>query len=181
MRTLLKTLIFLGLVLSFQAGASSLSQCSKQNEGLSDAKESLNLVGTAKLKVWFWNVYTSDLYTPTGKYSGKEQCLLFEINYLMDISKEELINSTVENWQHLGLTPNDYQGFVFKLEKIWPNVSKGDQLAFQVLPTESVFYLNGKPIGKIEDKHFASIFLSIWLSKKTTQPRLRKKLLGATS
>ena len=179
MKTMLSLLLFISGLFNLQAYASTSSACVTLNGSLASSKANLNHVGSAKLKVWFWNVYTSDLYTPTGMYTGNEQCLLFEINYLMDISKEDLINRTVENWQHLGLRKSSYHDFIPRLKSIWPNVSEGDQLALKVIPSESEFYLNGKSIGKIEDKHFAAIFLSIWLSEKTTQPQLRKQLLGA--
>ena len=138
-------------------------------------------VGRAKLKVWFWNVYNSVLYTPSGKYSTDSQCLVFEINYLMDISKADLIKSTVENWQHLGISETSYQPFIKSLKRIWPNVNEGDQIALKINADNSTFYFNGENIGSIKSSQFGPLFLSIWLSKNTTQPKLRRQLIGASS
>jgi hypothetical protein len=38
--------------------------------------------------------------------------------------------------------------------------------------------LNDKPIGNIDDAEFARAFFAIWLDPKTSEPSLRKQLLG---
>jgi hypothetical protein len=45
--------------------------------------------------------------------------------------------------------------------------------------TGVTFWLNGKRISEIRDTEFASQFFAIWLSPKTSQPKLRLSLLGS--
>ncbi|MEI8646244.1 chalcone isomerase family protein [Pseudoalteromonas sp. Hal040] len=40
------------------------------------------------------------------------------------------------------------------------------------------FYFNDKELGQIDDKRFADNFLAIWLSADTSEPSLRKQLIG---
>jgi len=47
-----------------------------------------------------------------------------------------------------------------------------------VLNNQSVFYFNDVKVGSIEEKEFGELFLSIWLSPKTSQKKLRNQLLG---
>ena len=158
--------------------AQSSTTCANEGESYQAIKSELKTVGKAKLKVWFWNVYNSKLYTNTGHYKKDNQCILFEIDYLRTIKKEDLIHNTIENWQHIGIPETSYQPYIETLESMWPEIKEGDQLALKVVSNKSEFYYNGKPIGVIDGHIFGPMFLQIWLSKKTTQPKLRKKLLG---
>jgi hypothetical protein len=141
-------------------------------------KAELKLVGKAQFSVLFWDIYASRLYTLSGKYEGVKPSVLFEITYQKDITRKDLVERTIEQWQHLGVKESDYQRFVLPLRTLWPDITKGDKLALQVGVNKSVFYMNDKYLGQIEDKWFAGLFLDIWLSPKTSQPKLRLHLLG---
>lgn len=136
-------------------------------------------VGNATFSVLFWDIYNSSLYTKSGTYSqALSQDVIFEINYLKDITSEDLIERTVEQWQHLKNPKVLYQAFIPTLATIWPNITAGDTLTLVVQQQKSVFYFNGKKVGSIEEKNFSSLFLSIWLSPNTSQLALRAQLLG---
>jgi hypothetical protein len=137
-------------------------------------------IGSARFTVFFWDIYHSALYSDTGVYTEGEskQVLVFKINYLKDIKRDDLLEQTIEQWQHLNISENEYLEFLPKLAGIWPNISKGDSLTLLVKNQQSHFYFNGRFIGSIEKQSFGSLFLAIWLSPKTSQKLLRKKLLG---
>jgi len=66
-----------------------------------------------------------------------------------------------------------------KLLQIWPDIKKGESLT--LITNEqgrSIFYHNDKKIGEINEPEFATDFLAIWLDKNTSEPELRKQLLG---
>jgi len=143
-------------------------------------KQSFLLIGEAKFSILFWDIYQSRLLTSTGKYpidNNKEE-LLFEVSYLRDILSKELIEQTIEQWQHLGLAPEKYQDYLVELQKIWPDIKNGDSLTLYLHQGRSVFYLNQRYIGEISAPDFSDSFLAIWLSENTSQPNLRLKLLG---
>lgn len=143
----------------------------------------LKTVGTAKFSVLFWDIYQSTLLSSTGAYpiENKQQQLLFEITYLKDITKKDLIERTIEQWQHIGHTENDFGAFVPELETMWPNIKAGDSLALLVNDKASVFYFNQQKIGEINNDEFGRLFLNIWLAHNTSQPQLRAQLLGKQS
>ena len=47
--------------------------------------DELKKIGEAKLKVLFWDVYNSSLYSKTGKYEEEQFPQALKINYLIDI------------------------------------------------------------------------------------------------
>tara|TARA_R110000737_G_scaffold324376_1_gene337313 strand:- start:353 stop:976 length:624 start_codon:yes stop_codon:yes gene_type:complete len=144
------------------------------------SEHSFTLLGKAKFSVLFWDIYESQLLTSDGRHPFSNTCQhsLFEIQYLRDISKKELIENTVAQWQYLALDENEYRSFVPLLENIWPDIKAGDQLSMLNQIGMTSFYLNEKKIGDIASLTFAKAFLSIWLDKNTSEPKLRKKLLG---
>ncbi len=40
--------------------------------------------------------------------------------------------------------------------------------------------VNGKPVGRVEGRHFAHLLLATWIGEVPTTPALRKALLGST-
>ena len=55
----------------------------------------------------------------------------------------------------------------------------GDRITGLNLPQTGVrYYYNGKLLGEIRDREFAKAFFGIWLDPRTSEPALRKQLLG---
>ena len=142
--------------------------------------EKLQQVGEARLTKFFWTIYDSRLYTATGTYRGIEPDLVLEITYQREISCEQLIKSTRNEWQALSLyTKAQSEGWLDKLRNMWPDVTKGDVLRLQVdHDMNSHFYFNGDPIGSIEKPKFTRHFLSIWLSPDSRYSELQQQLTG---
>ncbi|MEQ8312800.1 MAG: chalcone isomerase family protein [Gammaproteobacteria bacterium] len=159
-----------------------LCTLSLQPVNAADPTENLDPVGSATLKVLFWTIYDSYLYSPDGQYDGIEPNLVLQIDYRRDISRENLINRTREEWQKLGLYDSDSEGWLNTLSGIFPNLEKGDQLLLRVNQSlGSEFYFNERPIGGIDDPTFTEDFLSIWLSEDSSYPKQRDRLVGQRS
>tara|TARA_R110000744_G_scaffold117745_1_gene220134 strand:+ start:26157 stop:26804 length:648 start_codon:yes stop_codon:yes gene_type:complete len=143
-------------------------------------QQHFTLLGKAKLSVLFWDIYESSLLTTDGQvpFSNVCQHSLFEIQYLRDISKQDLLDNTAAQWRHLSLNENEYLTFLPLLEKIWLDINAGDRLSMLNQKDKTLFYLNGKNIGEIQSLTFAETFLDIWLDENTSEPKLRLKLLG---
>lgn len=144
------------------------------------AESDLKLVGEARLKVLFWSVYDSRLYTADGTYMPEQRPVKLELEYLRDVKAADLVSKTQEEWQQQGLE-NPRQGqWLESLAAIWPDINKEDQLSLQIdANNHSRFYYNGELIGVIEDPEFGSSFLNIWLSPNTSRPELRLALIGS--
>lgn len=146
---------------------------------LPTAAGSLKPVGEARLKVLFWPVYHSRLYSENGAYQRGQRPLRLEIEYLRDITAVQLVERTGQEWQSQNLTHENQQQWLVLLGTLWPDISKGDRLALELdADNRSRFYFNGEPLGEIADPDFGQQFLDIWLSPNTTRPELRSALIG---
>ncbi len=142
----------------------------------------LKFVGNAVYSVLFWDLYKSQLSTSSGQYSelSGHDDLIYKIEYLKDVSAVDLVEYTIEQWQHLAINEQQYKDYLPQLTAIWPNIKAGDSLALVVQNNSSAFYYNGELLGAMTGEHFATLFLDIWLSKNTSEPKLRAQLLGRT-
>ncbi|WP_448568232.1 chalcone isomerase family protein [Thalassotalea ganghwensis] len=135
-------------------------------------------VGKATFSVLWFDIYQSELFTRSGRFSDGEVDFVFKIDYLKAISRDELLERTIEQWQHIKYQEHQYQSYLPTLKSIWPDIDAGDQLMMVTSQDKSEFFYNGQPIGEINDANFGRIFIDIWVSPNTSQPKLRKRLLG---
>ncbi len=141
--------------------------------------QNLDKVGSAKLRVFLWNIYESALYTPSGNFEGIKPGLALEIEYRRDISKRAFIDYTREEWQKQSLYKDQSELWLANLRDIFPSVKKGDSLVLRVNDAmASEFYFNDKFIGQITNASFTEEFLAIWLSEQSSYPELRSQLVG---
>lgn len=146
---------------------------------MADPLFELKKVGEAKLKVLFWDVYHSSLYSQTGEYQAEQFPQALKIDYLRDIDADDLIQRTQEEWEKLGIEEKEFSQWLPLLTDIFPNIKKGDTLLLHVSENhQSELFFNGKTIGKITDPTFGKNFLRIWLDKNCSYPKVRNKLIG---
>ncbi len=139
----------------------------------------LRMVGEARLTFLFWPIYDSRLYSADGTYQEGQLPLRLEIQYLRDITAQDLITHTHSEWQKQGLSHAGQQQWLQLLSQLLPNVRQNDVLAMIVDEQGgSAFWVNGQALGQIDDPDFGKQFLSIWLSPNTSRPDLRQALLG---
>jgi hypothetical protein len=170
------------LTLCLVAGsvASAAGEGSEPTGGHADRDAQLRKVGEARLRVLFWSIYDSRLYTPSGEYDAGERPLRLEIEYLMNIRAEALVDRTEKEWRKMGLEHPEQEDWLKRLESLWPDIEDGDVLTLDVNSDEEAsFAHNGKHLGTIGADGFARHFLAIWLSENSTRPELRAALVGA--
>jgi hypothetical protein len=144
--------------------------------------EDLQMIGSAKLRILFWDVYESYLFSINKKYESGTYPIALKIRYLRDIDRKELLDRTDKEWENLGLSLEQRKQGLSLVEDIWPDISKGDELMITVNENqESTFYYNKEYLAHIDDKVFGQQFLDIWLSENCSRPELRKQLLGIDS
>lgn len=139
----------------------------------------LHMVGQARLEFMIWPVYDSRLYSVDGNYQEGQLPLRLEIQYLRDVDAKDLVKHTQSEWQRQGLSHASAQQWLVTLSRLLPDVRANDVLALVVDEQgSSAFLVNGAPLGQIGDPDFGQHFLAIWLSPDTSQPELRRALLG---
>ena len=142
--------------------------------------DELRMVGEAHLKVLFWPVYNSRLYSADGRYQPGQRPLRLEIEYLLDIDADDLVERTREEWQHQGVASQLQEQWAQQLARLWPDVAASDVLSVVIDAQQtSTFYRNGELLGVIDDPEFGQRFLGIWLSPDTSRPELRLAMIGA--
>ena len=139
----------------------------------------LILVGSSQLRVAFFKVFNSKLFTQTGQWNDPHHSFRFELTYQRNISGSFLAKQTAKEWDHLDFDDPRRSEWEAAVLTMWPDVKKGDRIAFDVDEQGvSRFFHNGTWVGSVEDPDFAPAFIAIWLSPKTSQPTHRKGLLA---
>lgn len=140
--------------------------------------DELKSVGTAELKILWFDIYQAELKTSDGDFNDINQPLALILNYQRRISAEELIQETEKQLGRFA-SPSKIVQWIQVLELIWTDVRDGDQLAFYVDEnTAGHFFYNRGWIGEIDDPNFCQAFINIWLSESSRYPQLAKKLRG---
>lgn len=146
---------------------------------MANAIQGLQKVGGAKLEVFFFDIYYSELYSETGSYQPKDYPLALQIKYLRDIKAKDLIERTQKEWNKLGYSKEQTQSWLNRLNKMWPDIKEDDVLTLRIEDAgNSLFYFNDQLLGEMDDIHFGESFLAIWLDEACSFPKLRKKLIG---
>ena len=144
-----------------------------------DALPPLKEIGRSSLRVMVFKVFDSALFTQSGEWQDSTKSFRYELTYARTIAGAVLASQTTKEWEHLGFTDERQSGWVEYLEAIWPDVSKGDTITFDVdAAGVSRFYFNGEWLGAVEDPDFAPMFIAIWLSPETSRPAHREGLLA---
>jgi Chalcone isomerase-like len=149
-------------------------------ETISDARA----VGSTRLRVFGFQIYDARLWAQPDfdaqVYSNSTFAL--EINYLRKFDNGAVAERSIQEMRKLGnLSEADAAQWLTQMRNIFPDIAKGDRLVGIHLPgVGAAFAFNGKPVGQIKDPEFAKQFFGIWLSPKTSQPQMRRDLLGTS-
>lgn len=139
----------------------------------------LKLVGSSQLRVAFFKVFNSKLFTKSGEWNDPQHSFRFELTYQRNISGSFLAKQTAKEWNHLKFDDPRRPEWESEILAMWPDVKKGDKIAFDVDERGvSRFYYNDMWVGSLEDPDFAPAFIAIWLSPNTSRPAHREGLLA---
>lgn len=141
--------------------------------------------GQSRLVVLGFQIYDAKLWAGEGFSSQQyaDEAFALELRYLRNFSGAMIAERSLKEMRRLGeVNDEQAQRWLETMKKIFPDVKKGDQLIGIHRPDgTATFSLNGRPIGDVRDGAFARLFFGIWLSPKTSEPKLRSELLGAAN
>lgn len=137
------------------------------------------IVGEARLSKFIWDVYDATLYAPEGDWSH-DQPFALSLHYFRNIKGDAIADRSVEEMRGQGFqdeaTLTRWHG---EMKSIFPDVKDGTVLTAVFVPGQHTeFFENGRRIGTVQGDDFVRWFSGIWLNERTSEPALRKKLLG---
>ncbi len=140
------------------------------------------LAGRSRFTVWGFGVYDARLWVEPGFEANTYDSHGFalELSYLRDFSNAAISDRSIDEMQRLAPIPEAKRAsWRQSLRAAFPDVRKGDRITGINRPgVGAVFMTNGRPTGEIRDPEFARQFFGIWLSARTSEPRLRAALLA---
>ena len=106
--------------------------------------------------------------------------LALELEYARALDGKAIAERSLKEMQGLGsIDAALAERWLQQMRHIFPDVKKGDRITGVQRPGEAArFFVNGQPRGEVRDAEFTRLFFGIWLSPRTSQPRLREALLG---
>ena len=139
---------------------------------------SLKRLGEGRLRFLGIHVYDSALWAP-GPF-GFDRLFALDIRYAMTIRGKDLSERSIKEMKGLGFTDADkLKRWEAAMDRVFPDIKPGDRLVGVHVPgKEARFYSNDRLLGAVADPEFARAFFGIWLDEKTSEPKLRLKLLG---
>ncbi|NJM43520.1 MAG: hypothetical protein HC858_05250 [Brachymonas sp.] len=141
--------------------------------------------GSRALVVLGFNIYDAKLWTQddfsVADYPRKSFAL--ELNYLRNFSGGSIAERSLKEMRKQSTISDELaKQWLDQMRQIFPDVKKGDQLVgIHRADGSSSFVLNGKPIGEVRDAQFGRLFFGIWLGQQTSEPKMRRELIGAAN
>ncbi|WP_053146891.1 chalcone isomerase family protein [Pseudomonas sp. P97.38] len=131
---------------------------------------------------WFGlRLYTARLWT-AGPVQDWNQPFALELLYHRSISRETLVQASLEEMQRLGpgsLTAQSLEAWTQAMQVAFVDVRPGMRITGLYLPGKGCrFYVDGKLSHEVADPSFARAFFAIWLDPRARDPQLRQRLLG---
>lgn len=152
---------------------------------IAQALDQARKLGQARLVVLGFNIYDAKLWVKEGfsapNYPNSSFAL--ELRYLRNFSGISIADRSLKEMRNIGsVSDSKAQDWLDLMRKIFPDIKKGDQLiGIHRADGSASFLLNGKQIGEVRDTEFNRLFFGIWLSSKTSEPKMRRELIGAAA
>lgn len=137
---------------------------------------SLQKYGTGELRRFGFLVYEAQLWAGSNP---AEPPIALQLTYKRDIAGLKIANASIEHMRELGASEQQLAVWGTVMSKIFPDVKPGDQIVGIYRQGAATFFYNNREIGQINDAEFARLFFGIWLDPRTTEPKLRARLLQA--
>jgi len=143
------------------------------------------LIGKGRLTVWGFQVYDARLWALPGfKTEGMPaHPFALELAYLRDFSSKDTAERSIKEMRRsASINEEQAKTWMTAMQRVIPDIQKGDRIMGINQPgIGAQFFVNGKASGDIRDSEFARLFFGIWLSPKTSEPKLRDFLLSGAS
>ena len=136
------------------------------------------LAGGGTFTYFMMKIYSAELWVGPQGYDLTTPFAL-DLRYARKLDGRKIAEASAEQMEKIGAgSASERRAWLQKMTAIFSDVQEGSHITGVFAPNEGVrFYLDGKPMGTINDAAFARAFFGIWLDPNTTAPALRTALL----
>ncbi|MBX3622589.1 MAG: chalcone isomerase family protein [Rhizobacter sp.] len=149
---------------------------------LGDTLPGARLLGEGRLTYFGLRVYGARLWVGEGFKPDDytRHPLALELEYARALVGKLIAERSLDEMKKVGRVPEQKTAsWLAAMERTFPDVKEGDRITGLYRPDEGMrFFVNGQPGGDIRDTEFARLFIGIWLSPRSSEPGLRRALLG---
>ena len=140
------------------------------------------LQGSGRLRFVGLSVYDARLWrgpSPLGA-DWTTAPLALELVYQRSLVGRLIAERSLKEMRRQREISDDEAGrWLAAMTQLFPDVKEGDRITGLHVPGVGArFAVNGAVRGDVRDQEFARLFFGIWLSEKTSEPALRRALLG---
>jgi hypothetical protein len=140
------------------------------------------LRGQGTLRFLGLHVYDALLWSeePLPPDAFDRRPIALELRYARPLRGLLIAERSLEEMRQIdAVSSSDAERWLATMKKLFPDVQAGDRITGIHRPDEGArFHHNGRFLGEVPDPRFARLFFAIWLSPRTSEPRLRASLLG---
>lgn len=141
----------------------------------------LRLGGQGILRFWGIDIYNACLWVSAGFQADRyaDLPLALTLAYQRDFSAKSIAERSLTEMQRVGeFSTSQANRWRQELQMALPDIKAGDQLTGLYQPGGPTrFHMKGQTVGEVKDPDFGPFFFGIWLSPRTSEPRLREALL----
>ncbi len=146
------------------------------------------LQGSGRMRFFGLHIYDARLWVgpdyPREHPASRgwvRHAFLLELQYARALDGMKIAERSIEEMERAGpLEPRQSRHWLAFMAQAFPDVSDGTRLSALHRPGEPVrFFIDGAPGREIRDAAFAERFFGIWLGVHTSQPAMRRQLLGS--
>lgn len=142
----------------------------------------LRPAGEGTLRFWGMDIYRARLWVSPGFQAERYAALplALTLGYQKDLTAQAIAERSLTEMKRVGdFTAQDATRWRKELQAALPDIKSGDQLTGLYQPGKpTIFQIKGRTVGEVSDAAFGPLFFGIWLSPRTSEPRLREALLA---
>ncbi len=111
------------------------------------------------------------------------QPLALELVYARALKGEEIAKRSLVEMRRQGeIGEAEAARWLSQMQAAFPDVQAGDRISGRHLPDVGAeFFVNGRLSRRVHEPRFARLFFGIWLARESSEPGLRRQLLGAAA
>jgi Chalcone isomerase-like len=167
---------------SFANTAVAATAATQPPRDIAQALDQARKLGQSRLVVFGFNIYDAKLWAQDGfavaNYANSAFAL--DLRYLRNFSGNSIAERSLKEMRNIGVVSDaKAQEWLDQMRNTFPDIKKGDHLiGIHRVDGSASFLLNGKQIGEVRDTEFNRLFFGIWLSSRTSEPKMRRELTG---